>query len=50
MTDVREEARRVLLARCCDHPPFVTECECADEVAADVDALAEAGLLREESW
>ena len=37
-----DAARRVLLARCCDHA-WGEDCECAREVAADV--VAEAGLL-----
>ena len=41
----REQAERVLLARCCEHPPFVTACECGEQVGADVDALDRAGLL-----
>jgi hypothetical protein len=41
---IRDAARRVLLARCCDHA-WGEDCECAREVAADVAALAEAGLL-----
>lgn len=45
---VRQQATRVLLARCCDHPAFVVACECAEQVAADVEALIGSGLLRDE--
>lgn len=45
--EVRQRAMQVLLERCCDHPAFVEHCECAEQVAADVDALIRAGLLRE---
>jgi hypothetical protein len=41
--EVCRRAERVLLARCCDHPDG--PCECAEQVAADVAALAAAGLL-----
>lgn len=35
----------MLLGRCCDHDPGEA-CECAEQVAADVDALIGSGLLR----
>lgn len=45
---VRQDAARVLLARCCDHPALVAACECAEQVAADVEVLARHGLLRDD--
>lgn len=40
----REAAQRVLLDRC-DHAPGEA-CVCAEQMAADVDALISSGLLR----